>query len=578
MVSTLIDRLGEWNPQLFRELKGRLKPRNIAIASAISAIGQILLYLYYKSLLPFRQSYNRYCVGSPPPDWDGYSNPNTYADIPNNYCVKDLLGNWMILKQLWWLDLFICMSIIGIFALLVVGTYMLIADLSREERHGTLNFIRLSPQSAKSILIGKMLGVPILLYLVGLLALPLHLGAGLAAHIPLSLILSFYGVLIASCAFFYSNALVYGLVSAGLGGFQAWLGSGAVLFFLFLMTGVTMQGDLVSQSPFDWLTLFYPGTVLSYLVHATFLPSRTVNYLNVEDLTGLLWYGQPLWSKAWSGIGFVLLNYGLWTYWVGRGLKRRFHNPIATLLSKQQSYWISGSFVAIILGFTLQITGSYQLFDNFIILQSFLLMLFLCLIAALSPHRQALQDWARYRHQTSNERNPLWKDLIWGEKSPSTLAIALNLLIVTGYILPSMVIFSLKSSTIPVLLGLLLSANIILIYAAIAQLMLLMKTRKRLIWAAATVGALMILPIVCFGFFGIGPEDTPWMWFFSFLPMAATKYAMTKTVFMSLLSQWLAIALVGFKMTRQLRKAGESETKALLSGGQLKSEVIKSSV
>ena len=409
-----LDRLGEWNPQFFRELKGRLKPRNLAIAAAISVVGQGLLYLFYEGLLPAHPypNFNRYYTGASP--------------------VTDFLGKIMIIKQLWWLDLFIGMSMIGIFALLVVGTHMLIADLSREERRGTLNFIRLSPQSAKSILSGKILGVPILLYLVGALALPLHLGAGLAAHIPLSLILSFYVVLAASCAFFYSAALLYGLVSSGLGGFQAWLGSGAVLFFLFVMTGLTMESDLIAHNSLDWLTLFYPGTVLPYLVNSTFLPPETVGYLKAKDLAELLWYGQPLWIKAWSGIGFVLLNCGLWTYWIWQGLKRRFHNPTATVLSKQQSYWLSGSFVAITAGFVLQTTRSYQLLENFAFLQLFNLILFLLLIAALSPHRQALQDWARYRHQASDERRNLVKDLIWGEKSPSTVAIALNLAIVTG--------------------------------------------------------------------------------------------------------------------------------------------------
>jgi len=71
-------------------------------------------------------------------------------------------------------------------------------------------------------LVGKLLGVPILLYLVAGLAAPLHLWSGLAAEIPLSLILSFYGVLIASCLFFYSAALLFGLVGSWLGGFLGW--------------------------------------------------------------------------------------------------------------------------------------------------------------------------------------------------------------------------------------------------------------------------------------------------------------------------------------------------------------------
>ena len=184
----------------------------------------------------------------------------------------------------------------------------------------------------------------------------------------------------------------------------------------------------------------------------------------------------------------------------------------------------------------------------------------------LSPHRQALQDWARYRHKAKVERNALWKDLIWGEKSPSTVAIAVNLLIATAYILPSLVLFPLESKTTPVLLGLLLSVNMLLMYAIVAQLLLLMKTQKRALWASTTIAALIVLPIVCFAFFELAPADAPGMWFFSVLPVVATKHATATTVCMSVLGQWLAMTIVGFSMTKQLQRAGESETKALLSG------------
>lgn len=38
-----LERLGDWNPQLMRELKGRLKLRNLLIAGVISLLGQFLL-------------------------------------------------------------------------------------------------------------------------------------------------------------------------------------------------------------------------------------------------------------------------------------------------------------------------------------------------------------------------------------------------------------------------------------------------------------------------------------------------------------------------------------------------------
>lgn len=43
MFSTLLDRLGNWNPQLLRELKGRLKPRNVIITIALSLVSQLML-------------------------------------------------------------------------------------------------------------------------------------------------------------------------------------------------------------------------------------------------------------------------------------------------------------------------------------------------------------------------------------------------------------------------------------------------------------------------------------------------------------------------------------------------------
>ena len=557
-----LNRLGEWNPQLVRELKGRLNLRNAAIASAVSVVGQLLLYLYYESLLPGGEEQNRYCVGSPPPDWPGYQ--EDYLLLPNNFCLKDLLGHWMLLKNLWWLDLFVGMSIISFVVLLGVGTYLLIADLSLEERRGTLHFIRLSPQSASRIFIGKVLGVPILLYIMLGLALPLHLGAGLAAGIPLTLILSFYAVLVASCAFFFSLAMLIGLVSQNRGGLQAFLSGGAVLFFLAFATLPMVNNWSHAYSSVEWwLKLFSPGTVLPYLVQSTFLPQRTVHYLDVQAISPMLWYGQPLWQNPWRGIAFMLLNYSVWTYWLWQGMKRRFENPAATILSKTQSYWICSSFAVIGVGFVGQSSDSYSLFDNFAVLLLLNLGLFLVLIASLSPHRQTLQDWARYRHRSQQD---LIKDLTVGEKSPAPVAIALNLAIVTGYTLPSVLLLPVENR-IPLLFGLLLSGSMILIYAAIAQLMLLLKTPKRSLFAAATIGTALLVPFGSLAVFGTFPAHAPGLWLFSLLPVAATAYAKTSTILLALLGQWLVVALIGFQLTRQLQKAGQSQTKALLSTG-----------
>ncbi|MCU0535503.1 MAG: ABC transporter permease, partial [Hydrococcus sp. Prado102] len=579
MIHTFVDRLGQLNPQLFRELKGRLKPRTLGIAAAISFLAQGLIYLYYQNRLPLPASQytqlnlelsNRYCIGAPPKNWGGYSNsyPNQY--IPQNFCIKDLTGNWTINWQLWWLDLFIWLGIFGILALLIAGTHMLITDLSKEERRGTLNFIRLSPQSATSILTGKMLGVPMLLYLVVGLAIPLHLVAGLSAGISLILILAFYGIVALSCALFYSAALLFGLVSVGLGGFQAWLGSGIVLIFLWGMLGITMSSPVAEYiTPVNWLILFYPGGVLPYLVHATGLSPETVEYLNLETLNqwykreglaSLQWYGQPIWRNAWGGMGFYILHSGLWIYWIRQGLVRRFHNPLDTMWSKGQSYLISASFIVFLAGFIPRISDTNNLFYNFGRLQVVVLVFVSMLIAILSPHRQTLQDWARYRHQTSLHRKNLLKDLVWGEKSPATVAIAINLAIILTFSLFYAYISPLGTHKMAAIWGLLLQGGIILVYAAIAQLMLLMKTPKRAIAAASVIAGIAIVPLFYFAITNIAPDKLTWVFLFSALPGVATEYATITMVGWSMLGQFIAIALLNIQMTRQLQQAGKSFT------------------
>jgi hypothetical protein len=225
-----LDKIGNRNPQLLRELKRRLKLRNIMLASAISVLGQFVILFW-----------------SPDP--------------------------------------FIYLSIIGIFLLLVAGTYLLISDLATEQHRGTLHLTRLSPQSTESILTGKLLGVPILLYLVAVLAVPLHLWAGVAAKIPLGQILTFYGVLAASCIFFYSAALLYGIVSSWLGMFQVWLGSGTVVAFLMLTKGISTFSYSNSTT---WLKLLNPLCLIPDLSASSY------NESFATGLEGFRWFNLPL--------------------------------------------------------------------------------------------------------------------------------------------------------------------------------------------------------------------------------------------------------------------------------------------
>ncbi|MDY6786230.1 MAG: hypothetical protein SW833_27405 [Cyanobacteriota bacterium] len=572
MISTLLDRIGEWNSQLFRELKGRLKPRNVALTAGISLAGQLLLYLFYQTQLPGPPTnYHRYCVGNPPPNFQGYRPPE--ANFNQTFCLRDATGHFLFDKlnwELWWLDIFTGLSFLAIFVLLVGGVYLLVADLSNEERRGTFGFIRLSPQAGSSILLGKILGVPILLYLLTAIALPLHLYAAIAAHISLPLVFGFYGVLATACFFFYSAALLYGLVSAGLGTFQAWVGSAAVLGFLWLMALMFFVGgdsDTITSTPFDWFILLSPTTMLTYVVSSAPHSLDKIDYGSVKELAKLTWFDLSLFGRARTAIPFILGNFAVWTYWAWQGLQRRYDNPNATVLTKQNSYWLSGSVMVSMMGFAVQSQqwGKYEhhLYYNFGILLGFALALSLGLTAALSPHRQTLQDWARYRHQNPRHKRNLLRELIWGEKSPATLAIALNWASVAIILSVGIVMLPFKEYRIPALSSIVLTAGIAIIYASIAQWMLMMKVAKRGIWAAATVTAVILLPVCCFALFGMTPHADSWIWSFSALPMVATETLAKTTVLWSVLGQWTAIVLLNSAMTRQLRQAGESSTKAL---------------
>jgi hypothetical protein len=558
MSMPMINRLGDWNPQLFRELKGRLKFRNVALAASLSLLGQLLLVMSFVRQLPPSiiaidppsLYYHRYCTGTQ--SWDQH---------PKNYlCLRDTFGNFTINWPHWWLDIFVWLSIIGMFALLVAGTYMLIGDQDMEERRGTLNFIRLSPRSAGTILLGKLLGVPVLLYLAGMLAIPLHWWAGIAAQIPPILIVSYYGVLLASCFCFYSTALLFGTVSSWLGGFQPWLGSGTLLFFL----GIASKP--ISQNASDLLNLLSPSTTIASVIWAMDSQNR-FDFINDLSLDKLQWFDLPVGKGVGGTVALSLLIYGFLTYWIWQALLRRFPNPGATPLSKRQSYLLVAVAEILLLGFELQDSGKS---NDFVSLSSLNLLLFLGIIAALTPNRQALHDWARYRHANLPARKGFWhnslvRDLVWGEKSPALVAVAINLASATAVLVPWALCWEYAFPS------LILGINFILIYAALAQLMLFVKTQKPAVWAVSSVGAAVLLPLIILNLLFAGPETAvllflafPGFWSWEALKVAPSA----TTVFAVFVAQWLVLLLLSVQLTRKLRRAGESASKALLAGKQ----------
>ncbi|GGA52580.1 hypothetical protein CYANOKiyG1_72430 [Okeania sp. KiyG1] len=316
--------------------------------------------------------------------------PKKYgADVVlyNRYCIR--VGKYCtdIDWSYWWLDIFKTLSWIFLAVMLVGGVYMLVADLAKEKRLGTLNFIRLSPQSSQKILLGKLLGVPILIYLAVAISLPLQLWANISSGLSLSWLFGFYGVLITVCYFLYNASLFF----AFLGVTQAWLIAAITGIFLFPIIGI----------------------IQAYTDEAHAL-------IGTDGIRDLLIVGA-----------IIILGLILGSYWIWKAVNRRYRNPNSTIISKEQSYWLMGCFHLYLLPLFLLINigidekSTYIFRELLIFFCTINLFWFLLVIASLSPQRQSVQDWARYRYQQINNDETaivkgsaisLKQDLILGEK------------------------------------------------------------------------------------------------------------------------------------------------------------------
>ena len=641
-----IDKLGEWNPQFMREIKGRLKLFPVLVTAALSGLAQVVLYLFqirdypgakypmssdYCSLgKTYREQMNildnvarkfndQVYFFNSKANFDAEKLNIAKAQLKeakgrqtelNNllYSGKNFCPPNQIDMQTWWHDhwqnVFLSLSVIFIFTLLIAGTYLLINNLAQEERTGTLNFIRLSPQSETSILTGKMLGVPILVYWFVALAIPLHIWSGKAANIAFSHIFSYYAVLAGSCIFFFSAALLFGLVTRFLGGFQPWLAAGAVFMLLTFTYSMGYSSSNLNNAA-AWFKIFSPIDMTSYLF-PNLLGSNSSwrgNYDDFGRAKYLQFFFLPIGTNLLGLIGLHLANYAVWTYGIWKGLERRFRNPNTAVISKVQSYWLVGFVQFLLWGFTLQNLRSYYpsnlqklskpgYFDiNSQILQNlpwFIIFNFAFLFALmliLSPERQTIQDWSRYRHQGGSGRKGWWRnsllrDLLIGEKSPSLVAIAVHLVTMVTPI-AIWVILSLSLNNYPstsinwlindvgrfrALIGIVMFITLSLIYATIAQRMLLMKTTKRYFWAMGTVSAAMYLPLMVLGMLSVNPKQYALPWLFSSLPWVGLADATLPTIFMALFGEIAVLVFLNIHLTKQINLVGESATKATWQG------------
>ncbi|MDJ1174237.1 hypothetical protein [Roseofilum capinflatum] len=497
-MDSVFNRIGEWNPQLLRELKGRLKapPLFLAIVAAVLLQGLLILVA------------------------------TEYDYIGQEFAWSVIFSSlgWILPLTLW-----------------ICGVFLLTSDMAKEVRKGTLNFIRFSPQESKNILWGKVLGVPIIVYCFTLLCLPLHAWAGLQEYSLVSL-LALYSLWGLGCGVCYTLALLFGMIGNDKIGEQARAGSASVLSLMVMP--YYLQGVNWCLDQYAW------G--------------------KAEYFDGY-WFNFPF-SSAWVGYGLTMVTGMAIAYWMAQIVNRVYQNPLGTRVSKSQSYWMVGLLQVWLLGFALPVSwdypdqGFYMLFG----ISLFNLMVVLLMGFAMTPERQNCLDWARYRHQQPKNNRGLIQDLLWGEKSPSVGAIALQVLMITLV----WVVWAIARLPHPErtwgVFSLILSANLMLIYGVIIQLSLLNRSKRRMAIAGSLVIAGLVLPLIIVGMLELSPEMGATWWMFSifggaWFALEQTAQTLVLPFAFSLLTQWALFAALNTTLVSRLNKMGQSTTKALMS-------------
>jgi hypothetical protein len=501
MLNKYIDRIGEWNPQLFRELKSRLTGNAAIAVVAISVILQAIVF--------------------------------GLCTIGKTSLNTKILVNFTVL--IWLIPM----------GLILGSVYTLITDLHQEEKRGTLNFIRLTPQSARSILVGKMLGVPSLIYLGILATIPLHLTVAILAGIDLKLMSVWYCTLGATVYLCSSLAILYSLYG----------GKYPIVFtLLFALPVNTIVG------------------LYNYYLNAV----ATNQWWRIES--SFHWYWLPIVNNFYVGNALIIVTILVISYWLWVTIDREYINSTSTAFKKEHSYWINIQFQFWLLGFALPIVN-YETIDNssqnFYILATFYSIGTIgvyCLIPQILPSKLSMQEWSRYRRDRVTHKDRQWwqqelvRDLIWYDASPIGLAMVINVAIsaiVWGTcfgIFVSDPVWLLKS-----LCGIIIVSVLTLIHAGIINLIFLRspaKTRGVMPLIILISGLPLFLGFIATITLNHSSSGLCLFLFSPFAWMGVTQLALP-SIGAVLMGQLGILAGITKLMQRRLQQLGRSDTQAL---------------
>jgi hypothetical protein len=526
-VDRLIDRTGDWNAQLFRELKGRVTFRNIFLAGGLSIGFQLLLLFTFFIQLPTNPQLETarrsqtYCVLESIQKVDVTSN----SVYDGKVCQLNALGQVSTDWSHWWTDILIPMSWFLPLLLLTGGVYLLATDLRKETRQGTLNFLRLSPQSAAEIWLGKLLGVPMIIYVAIAVALPLHLVAAMGSGFGVANAAIWYLLIAAITGVFYTTTLLITL---------------ALPIIPIVITGAFLGfGNMVLGLSSGLMTLALKSDSWS------------------DSIPPLTWFYLPITQNLFSFYLFGIGNCLLAIYWLWQSINRRYLDPNCTLLTKKSSYQLNFCWQVWLVGFALPLFTSILSSDrawNFGAFLGCVLFAHICAgllaIVSLTPPRQTLQDWSRYRRASTHKKSwqrDIWQDLLWDDRSPALLTITVNLSIALVIWLP-WYLLSVGWESFYV------SAVVIILFIALlncgtfAQLAMIYSNKWS--WSTTMIFTVFLLsvPIIVIG---------------SLLLLGLNSHVLLISIGGIMQSLMLVLSIASLQ--RQIRKIGQSETQTFLS-------------
>jgi hypothetical protein len=500
MQSTFLDSINAWNPQLVREWRGRLKARSVIAAIALSLIGQLLL-----------------CLGQ------------FQSALSSGLMSQDWRNLW---QSLAWVFPYVLFSL---------GGYYIVSDITQEEKRGTLNFVRLSPRPGWQILLGKLLGVPMLPYIAVIAAVPLHLIAAIYGRVAPVLVVSYYVLLVIGCGFIYSLALLFGLLGSSASNLlnrQATtsISFGVLAFFFFspMFMGWNMS--------VTWRRLSSLGDV--------------ANGLGVD----VYWSFVALTSNSVLSHGFTVVNLLIATGLMWRVVLRRFRQPRATLVSKRQSYAIVAYVELLAIGFALNPAFGMPLSEVVmaaaIALYTGTVTLMVVLMFAIVPSRQALLDWSRYQSRGVMS----W---VWSDKSPMLLALVINLGLASALLIPWTLLSGISvQDRIGALVSFVSVVMTILMAGLFTQIVFAKRVRNPVTWALGSLVLWLSVPAAIMGLLQLLPDRLGFMatfWtlfgypFWHFENPLALAFTLVGMVLQALVIGMLALQL--YQTLNQLHQA-----------------------